>query len=134
MSLEENKATVIKMYQAFDRQDIEQGQKYMAANIIGKGMDGTVRKGIESFIKYGEAIFEAFPDGCHQIEQAIAEGDKVVTCGVFKGTHKGELMGISPTGKQVQFSVVHIDRVVDGKVVEHWGQADLFAMMQQLQK
>lgn len=64
----------------------------------------------------------------------IAEGDKVVTRGIFIGTHKGELMGVLPTGRKIQFSVVHIDRIADGKVIQHWGQADLFSVMQQLQK
>lgn len=133
MSLKENKATVLKMYRAFDRQDMERGQKYIAEDIVGQGLDGTVRKGIASFMEYGTSMFKAFPDGYHQIEEAIAEEDKVVTRGIFRGTHQGELMGIPATGKQVQFSVVHIDRVVDGKIVEHWGQADLLAMMRQLQ-
>lgn len=79
-------------------------------------------------------MFSVFPDGCHQIDEIIAEGDKVVTRGMFSGTHQGELMGVPPTGKRVQFSFIHIDRIVDGKVVKHWGQADLFSMMQQLQK
>ncbi|MEM7593823.1 MAG: ester cyclase, partial [Cyanobacteria bacterium P01_A01_bin.83] len=51
---------------------------------------------------------------------------------IFKGTHKGELMGIPPTGKQVTFSVIHIDRVKNGKIVEHWGQGDVQELMQQL--
>jgi predicted ester cyclase len=74
----------------------------------------------------------AFPDGRHTFEDVIAEGDKVVTRGMFSGTHQGEIMGILPTGKQVAFSVIHIDRVIDGKVVEHWGQGDTMGLMQQL--
>lgn len=134
MLLEQNKATVIEMYRAFDRQSIEQGQKFMAADIVGQGMDGVIRQGVDSFMEYAVSMFGVFPDGCHQIDEIIAEGDKVVTCGIFSGTHQGELMGVPPTGKKVRFSVVHIDRIVDGKVVKHWGQADLFSMMQQLQK
>ena len=134
MSLEQNKAIVLEMYRAFDRQDIEQGQKFMAADIVGHGMDGVVRKGVDSFIEYAMSMFTVFPDGDHRIDEVIAEGDKVVTCGIFSGTHQGELMGIPPTGKQVQLSFVHIDRIINAKVVEHWGQADIFAMMQQLQQ
>lgn len=132
MSLEQNKEIVLKMYRAFDGQDIEQGREFMSADIVGQGLDGVSRKGIDSFMEYGMSIFAAFPDGCHVLEEVIAEGDKVVTRGIFKGTHKGELMGIPPTGKQIEFSVVHIDRIINGKVLEHWGQADVFGMMQQL--
>lgn len=134
MSIEENKAIVVEMYRAFDRQNVEQGQKFMAADILGHGMDGIIRQGVNSFIEYAMSMFGVFPDGCHQIDEIIAEGDKVVTRGMFSGTQKGELMGVPPTGKRVQFSFIHIDRIVDGKVVKHWGQADLFSMMQQLQK
>lgn len=132
MLLEQNKAIVLKMYRAFDRQDVEQGREFMSADIVGQGLDGVFRKGIDSFMEYGMSIFIAFPDGYHVLEEVIAEGDKVVTRGIFKGTHKGELMGIPPTGKQIEFSVVHIDRIINGKVLEHWGQADVFSMMQQL--
>ncbi|MDJ0592585.1 MAG: ester cyclase [Pleurocapsa sp. MO_226.B13] len=134
MSLEQNKAIALEMYRAFDRQDIEQGQKFMAADIVGHGMDGIIRQGVDSFMEYAMSMFGIFPDSCHQIDEIIAEGDKVVTRGMFSGTHQGELMGIQATGKKVQFSYIHIDCIVDGKVVKHWGQADLFKMMQQLQK
>ena len=132
MSLEENKALVLKFYEFFDQKNIERGRELMSPNIVGRGLDAAPRIGIDAIMQYGEMIFNAFPDGCHILEEVIAEDDKVVTRGKFSGTHQGELMGIPPTGKQVSFSVIHIDRVVDGKVVEHWGQGDTFSMMQQL--
>lgn len=133
MSLEHNKEIVIKMYQAFDRQNIEQGREFMAVNIQGQGLDGVIRQGIDAFMEYATSIFSAFPDGYHLFEEIIAEDDKVVTRGIFSGTHQGELMSIPPTGKYVKFSVVHIDRVLESKVIQHWGQADIFSLMQQLQ-
>jgi hypothetical protein len=48
------------------------------------------------------------------------------------GTHKGEFMGIPPTGKSVSFGVIDIIRIAEGKVVEHWGLMDSMAMRQQL--
>ena len=56
------------MYRAFDRQDIEQGRKYMASNIVGHGMDGVTRQGVDAFIEYATSMFGVFPDGYHQIE------------------------------------------------------------------
>ncbi|NJK50234.1 ester cyclase [Candidatus Gracilibacteria bacterium] len=132
MLLEQNKAIVIKFYQAFDKKDVEQGKELISSHIVGRGMGTDTLKGYDAFMQYGMMMFAAFPDGCHILEEVIAEDDKVVTRGIFIGTHQGELMGIPATGRQVNFSVVHIDRVVDGKIVEHWGQGDLFAMMQQL--
>jgi steroid delta-isomerase-like uncharacterized protein len=132
MSLEQNKAIVLKFYEAFDQKDVERGRELMSADIVGRGMGTDALNGYDAFVRYGMVMFSAFPDGRHRLEEVIAEDDKVVTRGIFTGTHQGELMGIPPTGKQVKFSVVHIDRVVDGKIVEHWGQGDTFAMMQQL--
>ncbi|MEA5573455.1 ester cyclase [Calothrix sp. UHCC 0171] len=132
MSLEQNKAIVLKFYEVFDSKDVERGRELMSTNIVGRGMGTDILNGYDEFMQYGTMMFSAFPDGRHLLEEVIAEADKVVTRGIFTGTHQGELMGIPPTGKQVKFSVVHIDRVVDGKIVEHWGQGDTFAMMQQL--
>ncbi|MEM7714136.1 MAG: ester cyclase [Cyanobacteria bacterium P01_A01_bin.68] len=132
MSIEQNKALVLQMYEAFDKQDIEQGKKFMSADIVGHGLNTTSLRGVDEFMQYAMSLFNAFPDGFHVFEEVIAENNKVVTRGTFTGTHQGELMGISPTGKQVKFSVVHIDTIVDGKVTEHWGQAYIFGMMQQL--
>lgn len=132
MLLEQNKEIVLKMYEAFDKQDIEEGRKFISPNIVGQGMDTTLRKGINEFIEYAMSSFAAFPDGCHIMEEVIAEDNKVVTRGIFKGTHQGELMGIAATGKQVKFSFIHIDTIIDGKVIEHWGQADVFGIMHQL--
>lgn len=132
MSLEQNKAIVVKFYEAFDRQDIEQGRKLMSADIVSQGLDANPLKGYDAVMQYGAMMFTAFPDGRHILSEVIAENDKVVTRGIFSGTHQGELMGIPPTGKQVTFSVVHIDRVVNGEIVEHWGQGDTLALMRQL--
>ncbi len=83
-------------------------------------------------MQYGAMMFAAFPDGRHILSEVIAEGDRVVTRGIFKGIHQGILMGIPATGKQVTFSVIHIDRVEKGKIVEHWGQGDVQELMRQL--
>ena len=132
MSLEQNKEIVLKFYEAFDQQDVEQGLKLMSTDIVARGLDRNPIQGYDAVMQYGAMMFAAFPDGRHILEEVIAEGDKVVTRGIFKGTHKGKLMGISPTGKQVTFPVIHIDLVENGKIVEHWGQGDIQGLMQQL--
>jgi hypothetical protein len=62
----------------------------------------------------------------------IVSGDRVVTSGTFIATHLGEFQGLPPTGKQIRLSIMHIDRVENGKIVEHWGQGDALGLMQQL--
>jgi predicted ester cyclase len=74
----------------------------------------------------------AFPDFKATIEDIVAEGDKVVVRQTFSGTHKGEFMGVPPTGKSISIGVIDIIRVDGGKFVEHWGQMDTTGMIQQL--
>jgi len=74
----------------------------------------------------------AFPDVRMTINDQIAEGDQVVTRWTATGTHKGELMGIAPTGKYATVTGVDIDRYQDGKVVEAWASYDMLGLLQQL--
>jgi predicted ester cyclase len=75
---------------------------------------------------------DAFPDTVHILEDQIAEGDMVVTRLRGRGTFAGEILGITPNGKVVEITGISIHRVVNGKLVEHWANADLFGFMQQL--
>jgi len=51
---------------------------------------------------------------------------------IARGTHRAEFLGISPTGKQVQFMVLGIDRVIDGTIMDHWALPDWMGLMAQL--
>jgi predicted ester cyclase len=77
-------------------------------------------------------LFGAFPDLRAEIHQQFAEGNDVITRKTFHGTHRGDFMGIPPTGAEVAFDVIDIVRVPDGKVVEHWNIVDSMALMTQL--
>ncbi|MEA5603835.1 ester cyclase [Nostoc sp. UHCC 0252] len=132
MSLAHNKSIVLQAYKAFDLGDIEQGKRLVSPDIIGCVMGSHKLKGVDAFFEYALMMRVAFTDGYHTFEDVIAEENQVVTRGIFCGTHQGEFMGIPPTGKQVKFSVVHIDHVINSKIVEHWGQGDTMALIQQL--
>jgi steroid delta-isomerase-like uncharacterized protein len=79
-----------------------------------------------------EKLYRAFPDLHHSIEDVIAEEDRVVMRLIDRGTHKGEFEEISPTGKRVEVPFINICRVVNGKLVETWGQFDRLGLMKQL--
>lgn len=66
-----------------------------------------------------------YPDLHLTIDRQIAEGEWVVSCVTATGTHAGEWMGMAPTGERVTFTGVNVDRVVDGKLVEHGGAANM---------
>ena len=75
---------------------------------------------------------QAFPDFHAEIHWQLADGDRVTTYKTYRGTHRGEFLGVAPTGRKVQFETVDVMRVQDGKITEHWGVANLFSLMQQL--
>lgn len=88
--------------------------------------------GIESALRTLTLVRSTFPPGRTEIEDMIAEGDKVVFRGTSSGTHQGELMGLPPTGMQISVSGVHIMRLANDKIVEHWACSDQMGMMRQL--
>src|SRR3954451_1953983 len=88
------------------------------------------REGVKGFF----AMFrDAFPDVTVQIDELVADGDRVAVATTFTGTHEGELMGIAPTGKRVSVTGSDIVRVADGAIVEHRGLTDIVGLMRQLQ-
>lgn len=75
---------------------------------------------------------DAFPDLRLTIEQQVAEGEYVTTRWTARGTHQGDLFGMTATGKQATVTGITIDRIVDGKLVESWTNWDTLGLMQQL--
>jgi predicted ester cyclase len=87
---------------------------------------------LEAWSQFTATFVEAFPDLRLTVEDILSEGDMVAARVAFRGTHRGEFQGIPPTGKEVAFSSIEIDRMVDGKVAEHWFEMDLLGLMGQL--
>ena len=74
----------------------------------------------------------SFPDGWHESQEQIADGDRVLTRIRAGGTFVDELIGIPPTGKPVRMSGIAVHRVEDGKLAEHWGIQDLAGLFRQV--
>ena len=91
---------------------------------VGRGPEGEKKRA---------AIYRgAFPDLRLKIEDTVAEGENVVVRWSFHGTHKGELNGIAPTGKQINLTGLSLVRFSNNKIVEGWVNWDALGMMQQL--
>lgn len=97
------------------------------ANVLG-----TTELDWAGFRRFGQAFSSAFPDGIHRFEFVIPDKDSVVTIGTYEGTHLGEMQGIEPTARVIQLTVMHLDRVIDGKLIEHRGLANEVDLMRQL--
>lgn len=88
--------------------------------------------GPDGFKQNVSALRTAFPDIDFATEDIIAEDDKVVFRAVGRGTHEGELMGVEPTGREVELSGIVIFRIEDGQIVERWAQFDTMGMLRQI--
>jgi steroid delta-isomerase-like uncharacterized protein len=91
-----------------------------------------VGRGPESEKKRATLYRTAFPDVRLTVEDLIAEGETVMARWSCRGTHKGDLSGHAPTGKQINISGVSVARFANGKIVEGWVNWDALGMMQQI--
>ena len=89
-------------------------------------------RGLEGAKQFAGVFRSAFPDIAHTIEDQAAEGDKVVTRLRARATHKGELMGIAPTGEEITIEGISIWCVANGKIKECWFNYDALNLMRQL--
>ncbi len=86
-------------------------------------------EGVKAFISM---MHEAFSDLTYDIQDQVAEGDKIWARVKMRGTHTGDFMGIPATNKSVEIDAIDIVRFEGGKAAEHWGITDAMGLMQQL--
>jgi predicted ester cyclase len=133
MSVEENKA-IVRRYldEAWNKRNVNILDE-LAAPTYARYMAGQDtpldREGQKQRIA---GFHNAMPGLRLSIDDLFGEGDRVVFRITLRGTHQGTFMGAAPTGKQITVTAIDIARIADGKIVEHWGQMDLFGLRQQL--
>ena len=79
-----------------------------------------------------EGFITAFPDIEQEVEDVVAEGDTVAMRLTAHGTHEGPMMGLEPTGREIEVQQTVFTRVEDGEIVERWLHPDNLGMLQQL--
>jgi len=136
MSLEENKAIMRRLVEAFNKHNVVLWDEFIAPDFVDARNTPFELRGLDSFKKYETDFIKAFPDYHETIEDIIAEGDKVWVHFKVVGTHTGEwnFFGISlpPTGKKITYTGVGIWRIFDGKVVERKSVRDMLDFLRQL--
>ena len=134
-STEENKQLVRRYYEEFyDRRNFGVIDELVSADYVHHIPDVLNKVMVyQDFRKRELQISGAFPDLPRTIEDMIAEGDKVVTRSVMKGTHSGNLPNIPATDKKIDVDSVVINRIKDGKIVEGWESYDSLGMYLQLE-
>jgi len=129
--LEENKAIGRRAFEeVWSQGKLDVIDEILTADFVGHIAGSPGIQGPESYKQFATMYRTAFPDLKFTVEDQIAEGDKVVNRWTFTGTHKGELMGIPPTG--IQVTGIDIYRIAGGKILEAWVNGDALGMWQQL--
>jgi hemoglobin len=128
----ESKALARLAYEAFAAGPAEALSKYFAEDLVDHNPNPGQAAGIEGVRQMIAMFRQGFPDLRMSVEDMVASGDKVAARVIARGTNKGPFMGQPPTGKTFIVEGVDIMRVVDGKIVERWGNFDDLGMMRQL--
>ncbi len=89
-------------------------------------------KGPQAFRDYYAAFQSIVPDARYEIDDLIAENDRVVVRWTMFGSHKGEFQGIAPTGKAIALKGIAIYRVEGGKLMERWVVSDVHGVLEQI--
>jgi predicted ester cyclase len=136
ITTEKNKEIVLR----FNRDVLEQGKiesfhELVASNVINHAAPEGAPNGPESMTHFLFGILRTgFPDITVEILDQIAEGDKVTTRKILRGTHTGDFMGISPSHKKVAIKVIDIIRLHGGQYAEHWGMSNLSDVTRELSR
>ncbi|GAC1407172.1 MAG: ester cyclase [Chloroflexota bacterium] len=115
MSVEENKAVMKHYHEAVVRKDMAFIEAHPG---LGK--------------EFYQELFAAFPDIREEVQNTAAEGDWIAQRLIVSGTHQGTFRGMPATGKYASWQVHTMSRIVNGTIVESYGQGDVMSMMQQL--
>jgi steroid delta-isomerase-like uncharacterized protein len=130
-----NKATVRRFLEAMNTGDAE-----LVSQTIDEVFEPDVKQHTPFEVTGTQALkemvvarlYRAFPDIHVEVEDVIAEGDKVVSRNTVTGTHRGEYRGLLPTGKSITYNEIFIVRFAGGRIAEIWGVVDVFSQLRQL--
>ena len=133
MPANDNKALVRRFYQEIDDGNLEAVDDLVAEDYLDHSPPPFpgIAPGREGLKQAFRIFWDATP-GRHDIEDQVAEGDKVVTRLTAHGVHQRDLPGIPATGRQVTMTATVIYRIDNGKIAEKWSDKDVLGFLQQL--
>ena len=129
---EQNKAVFEKLMSALNAKDMAAMESLIADDFVDNDAMPGMAPGRQGMIDMMGMFVGAFPDLNVVVEHWVAEGDLVVGVMTTKGTQTGEFMGMPASGKKFSVREIHMVRVANGKMAEHWGLSNEMSMMQQL--
>ena len=133
MSLETNKALVRRHFdEAFNKHNLAVLDETISDDYVDHTNPPDWPLGREGHRQILALYHAAFPDFRYDIEHEVAEGNMVVVRGTYTGTHRGEFFGIAPTEVHITTTGMHLFRITNNQIAEHWCNNDDLGVMRQL--
>ena len=134
MSTEENKRISRRLQEeVFGQGKLELVDELLAPDYVSHAPgDPELSRGPQDIKELVCAYHSAFPDIDFAVEKQVAEGDTVVSRWTARGTHRGEFMGVAPSGRMMEVSGMSMDRISGGRIVENWNNWEALELMRQI--
>ena len=120
----------LEMWNRFDKTIVPD---ILTEDLRFRGSLGQSKSGHAAFGEYVDFIQRAFPDFSNEIEEIISEGDKAFAKLTFRGTHRGEVFGIAPTGRLIQYAGAAVFKFRGDRIAEVWVLGDIYGLISQLE-
>ena len=130
MSVEKNKESVRRLYEAINKADFSHLEEFFAPDYVNRTMPNV--KGVEGVRQLFAGWLDAFPDARTVVDHIIGEGDFVMVTTTMTGTFKGKYGGFEPNGRKLTRTAAVLVRLRDGKQVEAWNYGDSLSFYRQL--
>jgi steroid delta-isomerase-like uncharacterized protein len=128
----ENEALVGRFFEEFcNQRRAEVADELIADDYVSHGPQAPPAEGPNG-VRARVGLYQDAVDGHWEVEEMFSAGDRVVARWTGTGTHRGELMGIDPTGKSIEVDAISVFRMADGKIAEEWTVWDALGLLQQV--
>jgi steroid delta-isomerase-like uncharacterized protein len=133
MDVAANKALIRRYYDdLWNQWNLDLVEEILAHDVAFRGSLGIAVHGRDGFRRYVALVRSAFPDFHNLVEDLVAEADRVVARMTYRGTHRGPLFGIAPTGRAVSYMGIALFRIAGSRIVEGWVIGDTPGLLRQL--
>lgn len=133
MSIENNKLIMNRFVKFINSASEDLAQELISPNAVFyvPGRPEPLR-GSTGYLSLVGMMRSGFPDIQWSLEDVVTEGDTIAARFLMRGTHRGNFMGIPPTGKPIQVQAMNFYRLSNGQFIEEYGQPDMLGLLQQI--
>jgi steroid delta-isomerase-like uncharacterized protein len=128
----EPKAIYRGIIEAITRDDPYALERFISPDVVDHNPIPGQAAGLDGFKEWMVSARASFPDLQGSVEDVIAEGDRIAARMTWRGTHRGDFVGVPPTNKRIAMTAYHHVRFANGRAAEWWGTADVFGALQQM--